>query len=70
MDTKKILCVGIVTVDVITRPVAALPPAGVAAHVSSVSMHVGGCAANAAADLSKIRCNIHSIRMINSLSAS
>lgn len=51
---KKILCVGIVTVDVITRPVAALPPAGVAAHVSSVSMHVGGCAANAAADLSKM----------------
>ena len=51
---KKILCVGIVTVDVITRPVSALPPAGIAAHVDSVSMHVGGCAANAAADLVKM----------------
>ena len=47
MDTKKIPCVGIVTVDVITRPVSALPPAGIAAPVDSVSMHVGGCAANA-----------------------
>ena len=54
MDTKKILCVGIVTVDVLTRPVSALPPAGIAAHVDSVSMHVGGCAANAAAALVKM----------------
>ncbi|MBO4407557.1 MAG: carbohydrate kinase family protein [Clostridia bacterium] len=51
---KKILCVGIVTVDVITRPVSALPPAGGMTHVESVSMHVGGCAANAAADLSRM----------------
>ena len=51
---KKILCVGIVTVDIITRPVHSLPPPGVAARVDSVSMHVGGCAANAAAALSKL----------------
>lgn len=51
---KKILCVGIVTVDIITRPVEKMPEPGLLTPVDSISMHVGGCAANAACDLRRL----------------
>ncbi|MCQ2446966.1 MAG: PfkB family carbohydrate kinase [Clostridia bacterium] len=51
---KKVLCVGIVTVDIITRPVIKMPDPGLLTPVDSVSMHVGGCAANAACDMKKL----------------
>ena len=47
---KKILCVGSVTTDVIVSPVDSLPNPGELRAISSVSTHVGGCAANAAND--------------------
>lgn len=51
---KKILCVGIVTVDIITRPVEKMPEPGLLTPVDSITMHVGGCAANAACDLKRL----------------
>jgi len=51
---KKVLCVGSVTTDVIVSPVDSLPNPGELRAISSVSTHVGGCAANAANDLAKL----------------
>lgn len=50
----KILCIGSVTTDVILRPVDSLPPPGTLHAVESISLHVGGCAANAALDLVRL----------------
>ena len=51
---KKILCVGSVTTDIIVSPVDRIPPSGTLQAVGSTSMHVGGCASNAAIDLAKL----------------
>lgn len=54
MNTKKILCIGCVTTDMILSPVEQLPAPGVLQSVDHLSMHVGGCASNAAIDLAKL----------------
>lgn len=51
---KKVACIGIVTADVLVKPVDAIPPAGTLVTTESAAMHVGGCAANAAADLCRL----------------
>ncbi|MEG1640739.1 MAG: carbohydrate kinase family protein [Ruthenibacterium sp.] len=51
---KKILCIGGVTADIIVSPVDSVPEPGTLRAVQSTSMHVGGCAANAAIDLAKL----------------
>lgn len=51
---KKILCIGSVTTDLILSPVEALPEPGVLKSIDGFSMHVGGCASNAAIDLAKL----------------
>ena len=51
---KKVLCIGSVTCDIIVRPIDALPPPGVLQSVEHISLHVGGCAANASIDLGKL----------------
>lgn len=51
---KKICCIGSVTTDIIVSPVDALPPAGSLQKVERTSVHVGGCASNAAIDLAKL----------------
>lgn len=48
---KKIACIGGITTDIIVKPIDAIPPTGTLHAVSSVEMHVGGCASNAAIDL-------------------
>lgn len=49
-----ILCIGSVTADVIIHPADSIPAPGTLRAVESVSLHVGGCAANAALDLAKL----------------
>ena len=51
---KKILCIGSVTADIIVSPVDSIPTPGTLRAVCSTSMHVGGCASNAAIDLAKL----------------
>lgn len=51
---KKVLCIGSVTTDVIVSPVDSVPTPGTLRAVDSTSMHVGGCAANAAIALAKL----------------
>lgn len=51
---KKILCIGSVTTDIMLSPVDALPRPGVLQAVGTSSIHVGGCASNAAIDLAKL----------------
>ena len=48
---KRICCIGVVTTDILVKPVDSLPAPGVLQQVDSVAMHMGGCASNAAADL-------------------
>lgn len=51
---EKILCIGSVTTDIIVSPADSIPPPGTLRAVNSTSMHVGGCASNAAIDLAKL----------------
>lgn len=51
---KKVLCIGSVTTDIIVSPVDDLPTPGTMQNVTNITMHVGGCAANAAIDLAKL----------------
>lgn len=53
---KKILCIGSVTADIILRTVEKLPAPGELQAVENASLHIGGCAANAARDLCKLGC--------------
>lgn len=53
---KKILCIGSVTTDIILRTVDRLPAPGELQAVENTSVHIGGCAANAARDLRKLGC--------------
>lgn len=53
---KKILCIGSVTADIILRTVDNLPAPGELQAVENTSLHIGGCAANAARDLCKLGC--------------
>ncbi|MBS6474809.1 MAG: carbohydrate kinase family protein [Clostridiales bacterium] len=51
---KKILCIGSVTCDIIVTGANAIPTPGTLRVVKDVSVHTGGCAANAAADLGRL----------------
>ena len=51
---KKILCIGSVTCDIIVTGADAIPAPGTLRAVRDVSVHTGGCAANAAADLGRL----------------
>lgn len=53
---KKILCIGSVTTDIILRTVDRLPAPGQLQAVEDATLHIGGCAANAARDLRKLGC--------------
>ena len=50
----KICSIGSVTTDIILSPVNALPEPGTLQKVEHSSVHVGGCASNAAIDLAKL----------------
>lgn len=47
-------CVGILCADVLVKPVDSLPEAGKLAVVDRIQLELGGCAANAAVDLSRL----------------
>ncbi len=51
---KKVCCVGIAVADVVAKTVNVVPEPGKLELVNGISMHTGGCAVNAAIDLSKI----------------
>lgn len=51
-------CVGILTADVMTKPLEALPEKGLLSKVDQIQMFVGGCAANAAVDMAKLGINV------------
>jgi len=51
---KKTVCIGSVTTDILISPVDNLPAPGVLQSISGLNILVGGCAANAAIDMSKI----------------
>ena len=50
----QVVCVGILVVDVIARPVEAFPGRGELMLVEAISPHIGGCAANTAIGLQKL----------------
>ncbi len=50
----EVVCVGILVVDVLARPVEALPPRGKLMLAEEMKVHVGGCAANTAIGLQRI----------------
>ncbi len=54
MIARSVVCVGILVVDVIGRPIDAVPPRGALQLVDSISMHIGGCAANTGIGLQKL----------------
>jgi sugar/nucleoside kinase (ribokinase family) len=47
----EVACLGILVADIVGHPIASLPAAGELALLDCYESHVGGCAANAAADL-------------------
>jgi sugar/nucleoside kinase (ribokinase family) len=53
-EKSGIVCVGILCADILGKPVNELPEKGKLSLVDSISLQIGGCAANAAISLSKI----------------
>jgi sugar/nucleoside kinase (ribokinase family) len=51
---SEIACLGILVADLIGRPINALPPRGRLGLVDSMTLHVGGCAANTGIDLARL----------------
>jgi len=51
---SKVVCLGILVVDVIARSVDTIPEKGKLSLVDKISVHTGGCAVNTAIDLAKI----------------
>lgn len=51
---KKILCIGSLTTDVIVKHASTVPTAGTLRKVDAITIHVGGCASNAAIDIAKL----------------
>lgn len=49
-----VVCVGVICADIMVRTVDRLPERGKLALVDELSMHIGGCAANAAIDLARL----------------
>ena len=54
VDQKPIVCLGILVADVIGKPVHSVPDPGSLALVDEISLHCGGCAANAATALANL----------------
>ena len=54
MSQYDIACVGILCADVLAKPVSELPEKGKLNLIDSIVLDMGGCAANAAIDLSKL----------------
>ncbi len=48
------ICLGILVVDVIGRPIERVPPPGTLALVDSITPHIGGCAANTGIGLHRL----------------
>ena len=51
---KPIACLGILVADVIGKPVHSVPDPGSLVLVDEMSLHCGGCAANAATALANL----------------
>ena len=49
-----VICLGILVADVIGRPIEAVPAPGALALVDSISLHIGGCAANTGIGLHRL----------------
>ncbi|MGW8224969.1 MAG: carbohydrate kinase family protein [Anaerolineales bacterium] len=58
---KPIVCLGILVADVIGRPLRSIPAAGSLVLVDEMSLHTGGCAANAATALAKLDLPVEAI---------
>lgn len=54
----EVVCVGIMCVDVLARPIDHLPDKGKLDLIDNIQMQVGGCASNAAIDLAKLGINV------------
>lgn len=54
VSTCDCLCAGIIVADYVCAPVQAVPAAGGLAMTEAISLAIGGCASNVAADLAKI----------------
>jgi sugar/nucleoside kinase (ribokinase family) len=50
----EIACLGILVADLLGRPIDALPPRGRLGLVESMTLHIGGCAANTGIDLARL----------------
>ena len=51
-------CVGILTADVLAKPIDALPPRGLLSKTEQIQLFLGGCASNAAIDLAKLGASV------------
>lgn len=49
-----VACLGILVADLLGRPIDALPPRGRLGLVPEMTLHIGGCAANAGMDLARL----------------
>lgn len=49
-----ISCVGILTADVLAKPIEELPQKGLLSNINQIQLLLGGCASNAAIDLTKL----------------
>lgn len=54
MKEGPVVCIGILVADVVGRPVADVPAPGRLSLVEEMSLHMGGCAANAATVLARL----------------
>ena len=52
---SEILCAGIVVADHLCTPISHVPAAGELVKADGMLLTIGGCAANAAVDLAKMR---------------
>lgn len=61
---SKVICLGIATADIITKPIKKIPENGKLELVDSIKMYTGGCAVNTAIDLAKIGEDIGIISLV------
>src|SRR5437870_3155913 len=57
-DSLDVLCAGIIVADHVCTPIAHLPAAGELVMADSMLLTIGGCAANAAVDLAKMKVRV------------
>src|SRR5437016_11569387 len=58
MSEPEVLCAGIIVADHVCTPIDHLPAAGELVMADGMLLTVGGCAANAAVDLAKMRVRV------------